>query len=270
MEFHFIPLKEALSESACIDLERTLTRVLSVESSLRAGGWICGGFARHLLLDRPARAYFEETKRPGDIDVFFNSVAQARAAIPVHATPSHAGFAKETRSTVKVQFVDHPDLIKPTITETLLSFDIVNCRVAINHEFAVVPDGWRDLEASKLLQLGRIDTPFLGGRLLKYLEHRGLDGLTDDSYEKLTSWLAQAANDFNETGAAAMHIVGAQGHVKRLRERGLVKREDLIFFIGKWKQVIYERSYGSSLSHEVDWALNELSNNLGRADQANI
>ena len=51
---------------------------------------------------------------------------------------------------------------------------------------------------------------------------------------------------------SAMHIVGAQGHVKRLRERGLVKREDLIFFIGKWKQVIYERSYGSSLSYEVD------------------
>ena len=134
----------------------------------------------------------------------------------------------------------------------------MNCSVALTHEFAVIPDGWRELEASKLLRIARNDTPFLGGRLLKYLEHRGLEGLTEDSYEKLTGWLAHAANDFNENGWNKDHIGGVQGHVKRLKDRGLVKREDLIFFISKWKQIIHERSYGSSRTYTVDWALNEL------------
>jgi hypothetical protein len=46
--------------------------------------------------------------------------------------------------------------------------------------------------------------------------------------------------------------------VKKLRTRGLVRREDLIFFIGKWKEAIQERHYGRSFTYEVDWALNEL------------
>lgn len=46
--------------------------------------------------------------------------------------------------------------------------------------------------------------------------------------------------------------------VKKLRNRGLVRREDLIFFIGKWRQSIEERHYGRSFTYEVDWALNEL------------
>jgi len=49
-----------------------------------------------------------------------------------------------------------------------------------------------------------------------------------------------------------------KGHVKKLRARGLVGREDLIFFISKWKEIIRERHYGKSFTYEVDWALNEL------------
>lgn len=266
MEYARFPLREALSEAAHLDLMRILDNLEGVSHALREGAWIAGGFARQLLLDRAARAYFKPLGPShipsGDIDVFFNSVADAQRLIPTAACRSQAGFAKEVYETVKIQFVDDPGLIKPTIEETLSSFDIVNCRVAINHEWVIIPEGWRELEASKLLRIGRNDTPFLGSRLLKYLEHRGLEGITDDSYEQLTGWLAHAANDFKEGGWSPMHISGAQGHVKRLRDRGLVKREDLIFFIGKWKKIIVERSYASTVTQSVDWALHELESSV--------
>ena len=262
MRFKTFSLEEALTPGARADLNHILASVPCVGTALDMGGWICGGFARHLLLDRASRTYFRSISGEtplGDIDLFFNSHADALAATPKGVRKSLAGFAKELNDLVKVQFVDDPDLIKPTIRETLSSFDIVNCQVAINNRRVVMPEGWRELEVSKLLQIARNDTPFLGSRLLKYLNHRGLESLTDDSYEALTGWLAHAANDFKGGGWNDRHISGVKGHVKKLRERGLVRREDLIFFINKWKEIVRERRYGSTHTYEIDWALNELS-----------
>ena len=262
MRYEVYSHEEALTPAACEDLDNVLASVPSVKSALEAGGWICGGFARRLLLNRTSRTYFRSVsvETPlGDIDLFFNSHADALAATPKGVRKSLAGFAKELNDVVKVQFVDDPNLIKPTIEETLSSFDIVNCQVAINDRCVIMPEGWRELEASKLLQIARNDTPFLGSRLLKYLNHRGLEGLTEDSYESLTGWLAHAANDFKEGGWEEKHICGVKGHVKKLRDRGLVRREDLVFFISKWKEIIHEKHYGHSFTYEVDWALNELS-----------
>ena len=261
MRYNIYSHEEALTRSATADLNHVLASIPSVKSALGMGGWICGGFARHLLLDREIHVYLKPNSDDaprGDVDVFFNDHATAVAATPAGVRKSHAGFAKELNDGVKIQFIDDPDLIKPTIEDTLSSFDIVNCQVAINERCVVIPEGWRELEASKLLQIGRNDTPFLGGRLLKYLNHRGLEGLTDDSYEALTGWLAHAAGDFKEGGWDENHISGVKGHVKKLRARGLVGREDLIFFISKWKEIIRERHYGKSFTYEVDWALNEL------------
>lgn len=268
MGFNTIPLEQALSPRARAELNTLMARIPLIDEALDKGGWLCGGYARQLMLDQPADEYFRPTAKgheyvpTGDVDIFFNSVEGAAAAIPKGAAKSIAGFAKEIQNAVKVQFVDDPGLIKPTIQETLLGFDIVNCRVAINHQHVVVADDWREIEGQRLLRIGRNDTPFLGSRLLKYLNHRGLDGLTEDSYEMLTGWLAHAASDFKEGGWSPQHVSGAQGHIKRLRERGLVKREDLIFFIGKWKQVFHERVYGSSFTHEVDWALHEMGKSV--------
>lgn len=144
------------------------------------------------MLDQPTNEYFRPFKERdeyfpvGDVDVFFNSIHDATASVPKSARRSQAGFAKELHDFVKIQLVDDPGLIKPTIQETLESFDIVNCRVAINHRHVVIADDWREIESKQLLRIGRNDTPFLGGRLLKYLKYRGLEGLTEDSYESLT------------------------------------------------------------------------------------
>lgn len=264
MGFNIIPIEQALSDRARDELNDLMERIPVIDEALDKGGWLCGGYARQLMLDHPANEYFKPTTKrdeyvpTGDVDIFFNNVEDARNVIPKGAAKSMAGFAKEIRNFVKVQLVDDPDLIKPTIQETLESFDIVNCRVAINHRYVVVADDWREIESKRLLRIGRNDTPFLGGRLLKYLKHRGLEGLTEDSYESLTGWLAHAGNNFSEGSWTTQHLIGVRDSVKKLRARGLVRKEDLLFFIGKWKEAIQERHYGRSFTYEVDWALNEL------------
>jgi len=264
MGFNTIPIEQALSDRARVELTNLLTRVPIIDEALDKGGWICGGYARQLMLDQPTSEYFrpfKETDRylpVGDVDVFFNNIQDVTASVPKSARRSQAGFAKEIHDFVKVQLVDDPGLIKPTIQETLESFDIVNCRVAINHRYVIVTDDWQEIESKRLLRIGRNDTPFLGGRLLKYLKYRGLEGLTEDSYESLTGWLAHAGNNFSDGSWTTQHLIGVKDSVKKLRNRGLVRREDLIFFIGKWKEAIQERHYGRSFTYEVDLALNEL------------
>jgi hypothetical protein len=258
MSFSVIPLEQALTPVAYADFKSVLGKLPPVDRALDNRAWICGGFARHMMLNRPAKDYFTNYHAPGDVDVFFNSSEDARAGIPKSARRSLAGFAKDLQGKTKVQFVDDPGLIRPTIEETLSNFDIVNCRVAMNHQSVVVSDDWQDIEDKKLLRIGRNDTPFLASRILKYLNYRGLDGLTDDSYEQLTGWFAHAANNFNDKDWSSHHLAGVEYSVKKLRDRGILQKKDLIFFIGKWKKEFKDRSYGGSVNYSVDWALNEL------------
>lgn len=268
-------LEDALSPSMLNDLDLMRQSSPAIEATFRSGGWLCGGFARHLLIGGSTENYItgrrgsETQMRSGDVDLFFPDVATANRVISNECTdarPSQGGFAKEDstrwrRNHVKVQLVDHPDLVQPTIESTLAKFDLVNCQVGIDGEHIYFPEGWKEIERMRLIRIAHNNTPFLGSRILKYLEHRGLEGLTQDSYEKLHGWFAYAGNDFAEGSWDARHIVGVRNHVKKLRQRGLVRREDLIFFLNKWKDVIREKHYGRSFSYEVDWALNELGGN---------
>jgi len=265
-------LEEALTPSILNDFDLMRQSVPVIDATFRSGGWLCGGFARHLLIGGSTESYLTGHRglagqvRSGDVDLFFPNFATASRVISsecTYATLSQGGFAKEEnarwrRHHVKVQLVDHPDLVQPTIEDTLANFDLVNCQVGIDGEYIYFPEDWREIERTRLIRIAHNNTPFLGSRILKYLEHRGLEGLTQDSYEKLHGWFAYACNDFAEGGWSARHIAGVQGNVKKLREKGLVRREDLIFFLNKWKELIREKHYGRNFSYEVDWALNEL------------
>jgi len=275
--FTRLSLTEALTPRALGEFTSLRRAVPVIDTSLANGGWICGGMMRHLLLDGSLEEYFTPLRsveppwrnaRAGDVDLFFPSVESANRSADASnrkVRRSMANFAGETEAVwerggheVKVQLVDDPDLIQPTIEDTLTRFDLINCQVGTDGEWVYLPEGWHDLERSRLLGIAHSNTPFLGCRILKYLEFRGLTGLTDDSYEKLQEWFAQVGNDFKGERWTSPHISGVQGHVKRLRAAGLVRREDLIFFLNKWKEFVREKVYGVSYSYEVDWALNEL------------
>ena len=186
-----------------------LDGVPGIARALDAGGWICGGFVRHLLLDLPIADYFtpKEDGRAGDVDIFFSNQDDANRAAGVAALKgngcdniqtSWGGFAKEmtarfNRRSVTIQFVNHPDKIKPTVEETLDGFDFLNCKVAISREGLVIAEGWREVESLRLLKICSASSPFLGSRITKYLTKKGLNELTEDSQPLVTEWLLSAS-----------------------------------------------------------------------------
>lgn len=260
-------IDEALTPQAAKELREIIDSAPVLRRSLLAGGWICGGFTRHLMLGHPIEEYLFScgpTKQVGDIDIFFPDVETARSITSSEKTRhSMAGFAKNMlqtsgRNYINIQLVDHPDLVHPTIEGTLERFDLTNCQVGTDGVSMYYQDGWHDLEAARALGIARNDTPFLGSRILKYLNHRGLEGLTEASYEKLQGWFAHVCGGFAGGRWTEDHQRGIERNIKALRARGLVRREDLIFFLNRWKHVIVERTYGQSFSYETDWALHEL------------
>jgi hypothetical protein len=245
-----------------------LDGVPGIARALDAGGWICGGFVRHLLLDLPIADYFfpKEGGRPGDVDIFFSNQDDANRAAGVAALKgngcdciqtSWGGFAKEmtarfNRRSVIIQFVNHPDKLKPTVEETLDRFDFLNCKVAISREGLVIAEGWREVEDMHLLKICDSSSPFLGSRILKYLTHKGLNELTEDSQPLVTEWLLSASLKRFE-GSETKHLSGLEFAIKTLHANGHVKREDLLFFIGKYQEHVQHERYGPTVT--FDWAL---------------
>lgn len=272
-EFAKIPVKNVLSPEN-YQFFKQVTSHPDIKRALLAGGFIAGGFARAALRNdslkdylSPQRAFHREVKSPGDVDIFFTS-ADSADEIDDRFYRSQGGFAKEGNIHLervgltaflnfKVQFVETPDLILPTVEECLGRFDFVNCQVAIVGDKIVFPKGWHELEDKHLIRIANINAPFMGSRVFKYLTYRGYEGLDEESQEHFGLWLIKAATgDF--AGFETKHKQGVEAAVRKLFGRGVIRRDDLILFLGKWKQLLQEKVYGGYKNVEVDWALHAI------------
>jgi hypothetical protein len=270
-------LSETLSRSSAQNLDRISRVAPVIQEAMDAGGWICGGFPRAILMGHDPLEYLSgdrDTVYFRDIDVFMPTSESAEKVISspsfTSSHPSVGGFCREwvydawnTRlnSSFKVQVVNHPSLIRPTLEATLDRFDFLNCQVAISGDRIIYPKRWHEIESQKLIKIHNVSSPFLGSRIMKYMSSRGMLGITEDSYDGLTEWLCRAANDKFE-GFDANHVAGIENAVRCLRASGMVSRENLIFFIGKWLDsshlLDHDVTYAESMM--VDWAAQEISN----------
>jgi len=268
-EFIKVPVASVISDSVRSTLMGILSRK-EIKIALDNGGFIAGGFARALLRNESITQYLTDfnDRSPGDIDIFFKHKANADAAIAQlghDLYPSQGGFAKEgtsrllfdtdgyTNWTFKIQLVDSTDLIFPTVEETLARFDFVNCQVALDGTDLIYPREWHDLEKNMLLKIANINAPFMGSRVNKYLKQRGYKGLAPESQEVFQDWLIKAAtSDFE--GFDDKHKHGLEHAVKTLFSNGVVPKESLVLFLGKWKEIRTTWKYSSRSTYEVDWA----------------
>jgi hypothetical protein len=255
---------------------------VSKHFGFEGGGWIAGGFARqvahHLLVKMKTseewEKYLEPERRrdyhPGDVDVF----------LPKHIThveleaglltlrDSYAQFAKNLQANsrdhgrMNIQFVTAPEFRYNGVQDCLAAFDLYNARYAITYEkpgeFVLHWDP-RALVADRLNRVSIVQTlsPFLGSRVLKYIEHRDCgNGLMPDSNELLLEWLVRVATGAWPDNFDAKHIVGTKGQVMKLREAGYVKTNELAFFINRWK-ITGKSAYGFP-GKEVDWACDQI------------
>lgn len=256
-------LEEALTPGRHADF-LCLLKIPAIANALDMGGWIAGGLPRHLLLGLPLTEYFGEgsNRRAGDVDIFFASVDEANraAAFKKSLQSSYGGFALEAQArfahrTFKVQFVNHPDKVYQSVESTLENFDFLNCMVGLTRDKLIIAEGWHEAEAAKLLKICNATSPFLGSRINKYLTERGLENISPDSQENLTSWLCRASSQ-DYDGVTQKHSAGLQYAVRKLAELGHVRREDFLFFIGKYQMFVKETLYGDT--KVFDWALHHI------------
>lgn len=280
-KFITLPLSEALSPAALKVYREFLAAVPIANQVFAAGGWIAGGFARHVLLDKaPIRSYFNETSnyRAGDVDFFFPGVEAANKVISMNSCYiSHGGFAKETKClthlsnvTISIQFVDHETLVQPSLEKTLDRFDFVNCQVGLTEHEVTFPVGWYELEESNLLKIHHSESPFLGSRIIKYLMTRNLCGITADSYENLNIWFCRSACGHFPGVYTKQHLSSIESSVKNLCENSLMLSEDIVLFINKWSSILSSNDYGQTASVTVDWAHHELLKLKQREEKISI
>lgn len=280
--FESAGIREVLRNDQLEQLEEIFYRAPVLRKSLEVGAWICGGFPRALLLGRSIDDYLDPSKL-SDIDVFFPSndvmTLILQTDLFLGAERSTGGFAVQKyfppiknqigregevlpsgnfNLGFKVQLINKPSMIKSSLFETLETFDFVNCQVAIVGDRIYYPIGWRELEESRLIRINHASSPFMGSRLTKYLNYRGSVGITEDSYDLLTEWLCRAGNDQFENHSL-MHLFGVENSVRELRRKGLVSRENLIFFLNKWLEVVKVNGDSYSDFVQIDWAASEIA-----------
>ena len=295
--FDYINARSVLSPDRMEELTRFVDGFRGIDEILTRG-WIAGGFVRMVLLEKCKFInYFVATPHwySGDIDFFFPSAEAAAGAISSFISTggikkpesylykSKGGFAQEAvlkvsggerEVSVKAQFVCDEKMCFPTIEACLGDFDFLNCRVGLRLvggelQF-VIAKGWREAEEAGILHVMNNKSPFLGKRIMKYLDRRELTSLSPDSADIITGWLINVANGmfpgFRDTHTESLHDV-----VKELRSDKIVKDEHLILFLNKWKETEeVSHGYGRTYVRDMgDWALNEIDKVNGGTGRKN-
>lgn len=249
-----------------------------IKEARQNGGIIAGGFPRAILLGLDLKQYFSITvsdesgnswaKRPGDIDIFFPDSNAVKKIMANHVlVPSVGGFAKTAGmhipgvlQTIQMQLVDHPALCKPTMEQILDGFDFENVKIAIVGEKIFYPEGWFELEETKLVKITSNSSPFMGTRLARYLSTKNLVGITEDSLELLSEWLIRASikkfPDHND-----VHMDSLKSSIFALQKLNQIQTKDLILFLNKWQILTYPKSedvYGPVMPIAVDWAITQI------------
>jgi hypothetical protein len=252
-------------------IEQIIYELKPISNLLDEGCYLAGGFVRALLLGGDPHQYLDTPGwiPPGDIDIFFsdpsksahlkeifNSTFRSFGGNAAQKLVTDLGTKNSSERQFLIQLVDYDTLILP-VEAQLDRFDFTNCAVALTRKEVIYAKRFHEIEARHLLDVKRSHSPFMGGRIIKYMKTRGLTGVTPESRQHVTDWILQAlCNDFNSDTLGAIDSQQAQNVVKKLLSSDTTSSiEDLLLVLGMFKTTIKEK-YGPS--HEVDFALDEI------------
>jgi len=101
-----------------------------------------------------------------------------------------------------------------------------------------------------LIRINSTKSPFLGNRLFKYFNFKGLEDFEESSKDAFVDWLVKAANgafpDFKE-----FHIAGALDSIKKLAYSKRIQKEDMIIFYWKSEYVRIRKKLRSCI--KTNW-----------------
>lgn len=263
-----IPIQDVLdSHPEKAFISRLLFDTHPITNLLQEGCYIAGGFGRALLNGSDLSRYLGSARigntysgQPGDIDIFFSDSTKAEQLRSVFNTDARS-FGKNALETrvaygIRVQLVDGDDLILP-MEEQMDRFDFTNACVAITRDHFIVHEKFEAIERDKLLDVKRCSSPFLGSRIMKYFNYRGLSGVTPESEPVITEWIMRALSMNFDVVTKTNVERGAIDHALQrvLSEGKLTRADDLLLALGKFRTTVKEQ-YG--VCREVDFALHNL------------
>jgi hypothetical protein len=266
---------ETISLHAIIDShpeKELLLKILSkskvIAPLLDAGCYIAGGFGRALLNGSSIEEYLMLGSRgsiPGDIDIFYSDETRAEEFQAIFSEErtlprswgQNALESYERITCAKIQLVDRKELILPVEVQ-LDRFDFTNAAVAITKDQIIYHKRFKEIEEKKLLDVKNSISPFLASRIMKYISHRGLTGVTPESEPQITDWLIRmTCEDFNPGFYKNVSKDTIFANMKTiLANESVTRTDDLMIVFGKFKYTYSAEPYGPQIS--VDFALNEL------------
>lgn len=280
IDFIRVAPEEILSPEGLDDIQ-TLKKIHTVKCGLNNGGWIAGGCIRAILSGKRLSEYVLAKPMAGDIDIFFPSPQAAEDALKELSgrtrmqtgMRSFGGNAAQVfdyynfspQNQISIQYVDKAELCATSIEQCLMRFDFLNCMVAFDGHKITMPTAWRDIEAKKQLHINNTSSPFLASRISKYVKWRGYTGgITDESRETFVDWLIRSC----DKGNFSSFDVGSLRALERVKDIGhVLNGEELLLFVGKWKDTQESRHYGKIHTVEVDWAINHINSRASRDEK---
>lgn len=252
-DYRVFDIKDVLSKGK-IDLLNEVREFKQVKIAEDSGAFIAGGFVRHLLSSEDGRQY-------GDIDLFFTKSSNINFINSLDNKTDTYKFLKSGRGPFafnhfitngfrneKIQFVDHPTLIKDSIYDTLDSFDLVNCKAGILNGKIVVHKDLMNLNDRKVLKIQNNVGPLLLSRILKYSRCYEFCQLESNSAELINDWFIKAKSEFKDDKIVddnEEHKAHISGSIKSIRDFvlniNLIKNispddiTNIMFFLGNFK-----------------------------------
>jgi hypothetical protein len=228
-----------------------------IKTAENCGAFIAGGFVRYLLNENENEI---SNYHPGygDIDVFLTKNAQKKFSdynvLNVHKKSMFADncFLETEKSVDKIQFINHPSLMKDSIYDTLDNFDFVNCKAAICNDKVIVHKELMSLNKQNTLKIKNNFSPLLLSRILKYSRQYGFDKLEPSSIELINDWFIKAKSEFSDhklhddhksyTRCSLNSIKELALNFKRYKNLNVNDINNIMFFLGNFsvRETVWE------------------------------
>lgn len=163
----------------------------------------------HVPIEQTISSNSPKPKHRGDIDIWFPDEISAKdfwrrlnscagqSGYGIKREKSIAGFATNITVNNRLIFQIVTHVFGPP-EEVMSGFDISNCRIAITKEGYVYDELFPELEKQKVLNVAAWTSLHTIPRFIKYLNHRGLASITDETSRGFVEYSVKALEDLQK------------------------------------------------------------------------
>ena len=228
------------------------------------GGIFAGGTAHAMFHGKRMRDHLGDHSS-SDLDIYFRSkeeyenavkfISEKTKNLTVEVEKSITGLCHNVylcESSVKIQLVG---CLFGSPEEIITSFDFKNLEVC--YFWDVKSLKYKCLSSknaidSKYLDIRHTRSPFLMHRVYKYIMYRGFLGITANSRKHITDWIIKASTGHykeNKDGCLDIYVdlLHNYGFVNLLKNTDIISDSDLVYIIGKIKEVNIDISIVSDM-----------------------